>query len=489
MRLVRDMTCVKSSSLRWGIMSAVLGGAVGALCVFDGIKGLLIVLGAGAVALCLLYPMVPFVALCITASWERFGTVTFGRFHAHPAEIASLVFATAVYGRSLWNGRAVSVSRLWAPAVTFGFVVVCSILWSVSASLRIGYAAWLVSDLVCVYIAAGEYLSSSQGWRKGVAWYLWGVVIASVFGLVQFALGVLHVAYPLVTEIGLHGIPRANGFSYEPSYYALYLVSGVSVAASLWIDGCPAYTTSLVRWAAVLGGAAAVLSMARTGWLGLGVLGVALVVRSWPSGRTRRRAVWLVAGCVVCLALGLVLLPSAVTKFAEHLFASGFNVNNAASIRPRLAGMLAAALAFFRHPILGVGIGGEGAYLVAHFPALVGANTPARGAVATNVWLEIAVETGVVGFAVFLWLIGRHLRALKEMSRGTRDELSYIARAFLLSTAITFGVTFQFSPTVERTDVWVLLAVGAAAIRAWHRRVDESGSIAVNGLKTNGPAG
>ncbi len=57
--------------------------------------------------------------------------------------------------------------------------------------------------------------------------YLLSYVFVAFFGLFQLVTPGLHLGTYFVTEWILHGkIPRINGFSYEPSYYATYMVMG-----------------------------------------------------------------------------------------------------------------------------------------------------------------------------------------------------------------------------------------------------------------------
>ncbi len=116
------------------------------------------------------------------------------------------------------------------------------------------------------------------------------------------------------------------------------------------------------------------------------------------------------------------------------------------------------------HPLLGVGPNNfRWHYLSYEYRFMPGRYLEARDL--HDMYLSVAVESGVVGLAIFLWLIGAVLAALARARRTGRDpEIRALAEGIqfaliLLLTASLFGA-------VQTNKVlWALFAMGAAAGR------------------------
>ena len=98
----------------------------------------------------------------------------------------------------------------------------------------LGYCFWLLLNIAIVY--SFVYLFGDDG--PALVWivrcYAWSFAVIAVCGIIQFCLPLFGLATPLVTEWWIPGrLARVNGFSYEPSYFATYLLIGFVFAGSL----------------------------------------------------------------------------------------------------------------------------------------------------------------------------------------------------------------------------------------------------------------
>ena len=90
----------------------------------------------------------------------------------------------------------------------------------------VGYAAWLFLDVGFVF-AAVQIINSPAKMTCVLRWYALSFGAIAAFGLLQFFLPFAGIAPPLVKQWWIPGVlARVNGLSYEPSYFAGYMVAG-----------------------------------------------------------------------------------------------------------------------------------------------------------------------------------------------------------------------------------------------------------------------
>lgn len=395
-------------------------------------------------------------------------------------ELLVLSVLLGVWARTALRGGPTPPPRLTAPAVAAAVVVVGSLLVQLLVEQRtIGPAAFRAEYLdgarqdfftarhVYVSLDAAMRLLESLALFLSFAAYtrfdrrrLEPLAVAVALGGGAAALLTLHrlwlgalrldeavgtfVRYLATIRLNVHyGDLNAAG-----SYYLLVLAAaaGLSLrrrgrwwlacvglaAAGLWISGSRAALA-----AGVLAGSGVFLfrHWRRTG--------------GWP-----RRRLALSAAAVAVAVLGLVLLlpergnqqgsPTAVLVRAELARASGR--------------MVAAAPAF------GIGIGqypkrsGEFAS-----PALLALFPPARSENAHNNYLQVLAELGVVGFAVFAWLIATASRQVLSTSRHDRDPLPWCLTAGLVGFGLTCLAGHPLLINEPAFTFWLLLGACAGA--------------------------
>lgn len=131
----------------------------------------------------------------------------------------------------------------------------------------------------------------------------------------------------------------------------------------------------------------------------------------------------------------------------------------------RLTLNLAAWNVFLDHPLLGIGPGNFTLVSVeyANELGLRHLSSPFR---AHNLYLEIAAETGIVGLATFLCLVGYlsiRLWQVRSQNRLARPDASAIATALLFSL-IAYLVTGVFLHLSFERYFWLLVALCGAAV-------------------------
>ena len=288
------------------------------------------------------------------------------------------------------------------------------------------------------------------------------VVVATAAGAVVAAVGAL---LGMVAE----GQTRASGPLEDPNDLAYFLVAALPLLVALRHRVTPAALRSLGVLRSSVG-------LRRLGALRRRALpGVAAVVLAAGAAATFSRGgalaltaavAWLLARRAVPLkALAGGVAALALLGVAAVLFA-GSELDRAVREKTHIAETnvdtrelrwQAAARMVADHPVVGVGPGGfrEG-YPAASHNAEIDEQTP----VAHNMYLEVAAELGVPGFALFVALLVLTAVTSERVRRTTDDPLPVVA---VQASLIAVVVASTFLSQQYYLPLWSLVAVVAAA--------------------------
>ena len=223
-------------------------------------------------------------------------------------------------GRVLWP-RGSSALALW--------LVVQAMFIPLSGVMTIGieFFVLLLFTVVCV-LAVVQLYGQSEHIEALMRVYLLSYVFVAVFGLVQFALPLLGLPSLFVRQWIAHGrVARISGFSYEPSFFATYLIMGWIMLVELRSSNARITQGRYWKWATIVVTAALFLSTSKTAWVFM--LLEAAVRFAPPLGRT----LWRMAGEA---RRGKVSFRAPTRKFATRALILGVVVLICAGIVSRL---------------------------------------------------------------------------------------------------------------------------------------------------------
>jgi hypothetical protein len=377
---------------------------------------------------------------------------------------------------------------------------------------------WLLGNLaIAVVIANAVRRSGSE--RTAIRALAVGAVIAAIYGLYQVIGGTYGFFVPVLPGTGpIVGRPtpwivmRAKGAFLEPNFFGAYLAAALPFVAVGWMHferhrPTGARMTALMLTLTIAG---VIATFAIGGWLPAAVAGVVLLGLSGLIGaRTLLARFGLSA--VIATLLMLVLIPN-FPRAASALVYKGAlstgaattvdsppttspNPSNATaqpsntpgdeplraadaqvSVEER-SGMIQAGLRMFASsPIFGVGPGNYGLRYPEFRPA--GVPEPTQVSVATNIYVELLAESGVVGLVTFLvGFIGLAVLAIRASRREPGTNRVELAAGVAAMAAI--ATSFVASPTFTALYQWAILGlVGALVARSG--RVSIEGDPAVD---------
>lgn len=346
----------------------------------------------------------------IILAFNLVGTVRFAQVMM--ACVLICAFAQVLQARTVLWPRGGYALALWC--LLQGVLISQSSAISVSLELYV----LLVFTIAGVYAVLQIY-GRSEMTASLMRMYLASFVVVSAFGAVQFVSPALHLGQPLIAQWIRHGlVPRINGFSYEPSYFATYLVMGWITLIDL--RSSKARLTRGRQWLCylILVSVVLFLSTSKTAWLLMLAEGLArLAPRAWFL--VQRQFLRLRVGSLqfplprprVILAICLIaaftfLFLAGVNQFIDlnrFLVGTGLNGTPAHSLNDRVNGYNATLRVIEQHFWIGRSLGGVSGAVAALYGHSVNNIGELRIYWGYPVPLDVFAASGFWGFIPFLW--------------------------------------------------------------------------------------
>lgn len=237
-------------------------------------------------------------------------------------------------------------------------------------------------------------------WRSAlIAIYLHTALLVSCYGIRQWIFG----APPLATwsdpESELGNFTRVYSFLGNPNLLSSYLMPAVAYSLMAIFAWVGPYRKALAAVMFVVNLACVAFTYSRGGWIGLVLmfLTMALLLGYWQHLYRKKWVLPTLLGSLIgVLVISVVLVPPIRSRVLSIFVGRGDSSNNfRMNVWQSVIEMIKAK------PVLGIGPGNDAFNKV--YPLYSRARFTALSAY--SVILEIAVETGFIGLASFLWLL------------------------------------------------------------------------------------
>ncbi|MGF1512897.1 MAG: IctB family putative bicarbonate transporter [Elainellaceae cyanobacterium] len=325
---------------------------------------------------------------------------------------------------------------------------------------------WLKLTLYIVLFALLARLLRSPRTRSAtIMVYLLTALTVAAAGLRQWFFGADALATWVDPDSALAGTTRVYSYLGNPNLLAGYLIpavflSGAALLAWRGLGKLLAATILLVTTACL------VLTFSRGGWIGfvagsfifLGLLVHGLSVRLPQPWRR-----WALPGLLAATAASLTVAVSAIAPLRDRV-ATIFSGREDSSNNFRINVWAAVIEMIKARPVLGIGPGNDAFNQVYPFYQEPGYTALS----AYSVFLEISVETGIIGLVCFLWLLvvafSCGWRSLQRLRQGRESSWLWLIAAMAAITGmLAHGLvdTVWYRPQVSILW-WLMLALVAS---------------------------
>ena len=303
--------------------------------------------------------------------------------------------------------------------------------------------------------------------RRAVSLVLWSMVVCTIAGAVmgtyQVITGQFHLPVKVITALG-GNVPRATGTFHNPNIFAMFLMSGMLPLLAVLLNyRLPVWQRLFFTLSVLVGLAGLLASFSRSSWVAT-MLGVMVIL--WLSGKLRY--LFIVMFASVILVLGL----KQFVPFAEYIFErfisiftlfDQFGSIGRTSSTARIYLIVASLDMFFDHPVLGIGWRA--------FPYVFSQYAPpgyphwSHVNEAHTVVTTVLGELGIVGFAVFLWLMGRTFFLSLKGFRQMQDPYFRAVAMGLIATFVGFQVNQSFNGDLPNNMFWFCIGMTFAVLQ------------------------
>ena len=410
------------------------------------------------------------VLISLTSSFDIFMVVNAGGNYRF-CQIVSLVLVVLAVLRAT-RGKPRPV--LGAVPLSIWFLFQCAFIPSTDFWPKsLGYCLWLALNIALVFSYVQLFSDDARALSSLLRWYVYSFGLVGTLGIVQFMLPVFGFPGIYIVQWWVEGsLPRANGFSYEPSYFATYLLIGFVLVASLRrlrSTLLSARALTVVYWLTMAG---IVVSSSRMGILFLVLYVVFSQLKPWLSlimdlgkfhislDRVRALAPSVVlSACIVPVAaVGALALQRNPAITLMFLSGTGISDTAAHSVIEREDSFEETLRVFMNHPVIGRSLGGVSWAIADLNGVSVHSFEESKEFEGMSVFAEVLAASGVAGFIPFVWFLVATIRKPLKLSAATSPFYSSLLRALVHSLVFGWAI-LQFNQNLLRPYLWVHIAI------------------------------
>lgn len=328
------------------------------------------------------------------------------------------------------------------------------------------YMVWLMI-YIWLIISVGQFSTKREYFFKIIKVYVYSNALISMIGVLQFFLFYLGINFFLGQAFSPN-FPRISGFSYEPSYYATFLVTGFVTNLYLLNHKSAYFNYKFLVVNQILIFIAIFMSTSKL------VIPTILVIIALTSifdvfNRLLTRFTIYIKDIIsISLLMVALLVPIYYLIFDFDKVRFLFNglgiagtVSHSVTIRER--DFEHTVQAFTNSPLVGYSLGGVPSAIGEIRGVFVTNNELAKENEGMNIFMETLAGSGVLGFLFFLFFVFsflfKPLSIAKRLEKnGIEPELAIILRALFWGGLVLLFI-LNFNQNILRPFLWMHFAI------------------------------
>lgn len=362
----------------------------------------------------------------------------------------------------------------------------------------IGYELWFIMLAGGVFLACNIFDKNKEKDTLSKLFVL-QFVIMSIVGFVQFLVGLFGISF-FTGQWTKSFLPRLNGFNYEPSYYASYLLIGWIFLAYLFekndrsLLNRRTITVSLI----IISGAI-VFSTSRMGWLMIALWCLFRLGYTIIKDKKAIKNVLVILSILSIFLMAVIGITNLEKPLVEYFSLSedsqeigsekgekqetetypnldaqdqekpyyakaGFHSSDnfterylndfieSPSVQARFLAMILIFMVFIKSPLIGYSLGGVTSAVIENYPEILSIKW-ATTAICVSV--EMLAAFGIIGFAIVLYYLFLLLKKVKDSNSTQRNNITL---AWMWAFVWELGI-LQFNQNILRLYLWGVLAI------------------------------
>lgn len=322
----------------------------------------------------------------------------------------------------------------------------------------VGYFMWLLFDIIIIFSIV-YYLNKAFHFQWLIHIYMKSFVFISILGLIQFILYLLGINF-FVVQTWNNRLARINGFCYEPSYYATYLIMGF-ILYSYFVKqkNESIFPLKVLKRDLIIITLALFLCSSRMGWLVM-LLWILLIMiieyeKLFINKLTKKKMFFLIF-IVPLFFIGIIVIYYIFIRGKVDLtfFLQGMGIlgTSAHSSSSRINGLIRCIKIFKESPFFGYSLGGVDPVIAQYLGIPYSTLNNGKGA---SIIGELLVACGLIGIVPLL----NYFKTLIFKSIKYKEEYTALAWAFGFELFI-----LCFNQNILRPYFWWHIAILSAAV-------------------------
>lgn len=341
------------------------------------------------------------------------------------------------------------------------------------------YSVWFWMFIVMLFIFVNLYNKISI--ETLIKLYIFSFVIHSVFGIIQQIL-----FYNLEIELFMTQPGRANGFTYEPSYYLTYLSPSLVLAIFYSIFSKPEIKSSILYYLSVGLILSAILFSTSKIFIVIFLLTFAFIlifgVLIYLNNSLKKKLseitrwwVYIIIFLTITLVIVylLILITPLLSQKEVSLIEKIEKINRekeSTSFGPRIEVMKKTLKVAIDNIIFGTSLGGVAPHIAKNSGIIPKTNSDVKDYEGMSIYLEILAGVGIIGFILFA------LAFLKLIYDGVLVSFKLLNKEKTLEFGIIFGlisglviemIVLSFNQNVLRFYFWNHIAILGLAVKSF----------------------
>lgn len=403
----------------------------------------------------------------LTASFDIFLVIDIGRYTIRLSQI-SMLCVMIIYVLNI-----IKEGKMSCP-LGYKSLMVCVLLNTIyifrSSDLMnaLGYDLWFIFDFIQIFVVV-FYISKQESIESLTRKYINCFVLLSLIGILQWILQFFDLYFFVTQKNSMH---RINGFAFEPSYYATYLLIGwVLCMYLLEKSNYSIMSKKKLQFSTLVITLALFFSTSRMGWMMMIIYicyRILIMLFESKSSVTKLLAIMIIIPSMVMVCIyvvhGIATQNPIVLKYVQGL---GLGGTAAHSSSDRLNGLNNVIMVIKQSPFFGYSLGGVDPQICVMKGIEYSATM--NGLVGFMVFAEVFAGLGLFGFLFFLYYIyqitlAKYLKIRKKWEEKTKQ----IAVAFILSTVFELMI-LQMNQNILRPYLWIHIALISSVYSVYSR--------------------
>lgn len=332
---------------------------------------------------------------------------------------------------------------------------------------NIGYSIWLFLSILLTGIISTSMKNIEQ-FFKIFHYYMLSFYLVAIFGLIQFIAGIFGINL-LIQQWWITGfLPRINGFNYEPSYFATYLLIGWSILIYLYFSNIRLFSKYRKNFYVIT--LSLILSSSRMGILTmLLIVAILILFTFFKVIKTKKFSKRYIKFIFLFFGILFIIIFIFINEFEKLKFlfqGLGLFGESSHSSTPRIDGMFETFKVFLKHPFIGVSLGGIPSAIAKLHGEIIHTQLQAKHNTGINIFIQVLAASGIIGFVFFI----NFFLLLFYKSNKVSNLIKYISfDLFTIIKSLRFALFWELfilclNQNILRPYLWILIGMVSASI-------------------------